>query len=64
MVESNFEYWERLMFRDYLIEHPDIAREYSELKEKLSRIHRDNRIAYTEAKRDFIKTTTKNAIRY
>lgn len=55
MVESNFEYWERLMFRDYLIEHPDIAREYSELKEKLSRIHRDNRIAYTEAKTDFSK---------
>ena len=36
MVEADFEHWDRLLFRDYLIEHPDVAREYSDLKEKLS----------------------------
>lgn len=37
MVEPDFEHWEKLLFRDYFIEHPDLAREYSELKEKLLR---------------------------
>jgi len=64
MVEPDFEHWERLLFRDYLIEHPDVAREYSELKGKLSEAHRNNRVAYTDAKTNFIKTVTENAKRY
>lgn len=64
MVEKGFEHWERLLFRDYLIEHPDVARKYSELKEKLSRRHRNNRVAYTDAKTKFIKTVTENAKLY
>lgn len=64
MVEKGFEHWERLLFRDYLIEHPDVARQYSELKEKLSRLHRNNRVAYTDAKTKFIQTVTENAKRY
>ena len=27
MVESHFEHWDRLLFRDYLVEHPDVALE-------------------------------------
>jgi GrpB-like predicted nucleotidyltransferase (UPF0157 family) len=64
MVEKGFEHWERLLFRDYLIEHPDVARQYSELKEKLSRLHRNNRVAYTDAKTKFIQTVTENAKQY
>jgi GrpB-like predicted nucleotidyltransferase (UPF0157 family) len=64
MVESDFEHWERLLFRDYLIEKPDIAREYSELKEKLSMTHHDDRIAYTQAKTEFINTMTEIAKRH
>jgi GrpB-like predicted nucleotidyltransferase (UPF0157 family) len=64
MVEPDFEHWERLLFRDYLIEHPDVAREYSELKEKLSEAHSNNRVAYTDAKTDFIKTATEKAKMY
>ena len=63
-ASSDFEHWERLLFRDYLIEHPDVAREYSELKAKLSKLHRNNRVAYTDAKTKFIKTVTENAKRY
>ena len=64
MVEPDFEHWERLLFRDYLIEQPDIAMEYSELKEKFSEAHHNNRVAYTDAKTNFIKTVTENAKRY
>ena len=27
MVEADFEHWNRLLFRDYLIEHPAVAEE-------------------------------------
>jgi GrpB-like predicted nucleotidyltransferase (UPF0157 family) len=27
MVEAQFEHWDRLLFRDYLFEHPDVAQE-------------------------------------
>jgi len=64
MVEAQFEHWNRLFFRDYLIEHPDIAREYGRLKEKLSAAHRGGRLAYTEAKTAFIRDVTEKAIAY
>jgi GrpB-like predicted nucleotidyltransferase (UPF0157 family) len=40
MVDSQFEHWDRLLFRDYLIEHPEVAREYGDLKLRLSSAHR------------------------
>jgi GrpB-like predicted nucleotidyltransferase (UPF0157 family) len=61
MVEADFEHWDRLLFRDYLIEHPDTAREYGELKEKLSRLHGKDRAAYTQAKGEFIRRVTEEA---
>ena len=32
MVEADFEHWDRLLFRDFLIAHPDLAAEYHRLK--------------------------------
>ncbi len=64
MVETDFEHWERLLFRDYLIEHPDVAREYAGLKEKLSDTHQGDRVTYTLAKGDFIKKVTDKAIKH
>ncbi len=64
MVEAEFEHWDRLLFRDYLIEYPDVAREYGALKQKLADRHPGNRVAYTHAKGDFIKSVTGKAIRY
>lgn len=55
MVERDFEHWERLIFRDYLIDHPDVAQEYSELKTRLATDYAQDRIAYTEAKGGFIR---------
>lgn len=64
MVESWFEHWDRLLFRDYLIEHPELAREYGELKKTLSDSHHNDRISYTEAKAAFIKEVTGRAKRH
>jgi GrpB-like predicted nucleotidyltransferase (UPF0157 family) len=64
MVESQFEHWDRLLFRDYLIEHPEVAREYGDLKMQLSSAHQNDRVAYTQAKSDFIKRVTETAKRY
>lgn len=48
-----------LRFRDILREHPDVAREYGELKQKLATRHHEDRITYTEAKGEFIKNVLK-----
>ena len=64
MVEADFEHWDRLLFRDYLLEHPDALRQYSELKEKFSRAYPNDRVAYTKAKTDFIKAVTETARHY
>ncbi|MBN2539084.1 MAG: GrpB family protein, partial [Deltaproteobacteria bacterium] len=45
MVEAHFEHWDRLLFRDYLIEHSEIAREYGKIKQKLSGEHSNDRVA-------------------
>jgi GrpB-like predicted nucleotidyltransferase (UPF0157 family) len=43
-----------LLFRDYLRTHPDAAAEYATLKRRLALRFRDDRHAYTQAKRPFL----------
>lgn len=50
-----------LYFRDYLIEHPDVAKEYEELKLKLWKQYEHNRDAYTNAKTELVNKYTKEA---
>lgn len=50
-----------LYFRDYLIEHPDIAKEYEKLKLRLWKEYEHNRNGYTNAKTEFIQAYTKQA---
>jgi GrpB-like predicted nucleotidyltransferase (UPF0157 family) len=64
MVESDFEHWERLLFRDYLIEHPNITKEYQDLKLRLANDYPNDRIAYTNGKTEFIVRVTKMAKKY
>lgn len=52
---------DELYFRDYLNEHPDVAKEYEALKLKLWEKYEHNRDAYTEAKTDFIHRWTQEA---
>lgn len=59
MVERQFTgHWDRLLFRDYLIAHPEIAAEYQSLKLRLAREFPNDRARYTEAKTEFILRVT------
>ena len=64
MVESDFEHWDRLLFRDYLIEHAEIAKEYQTLKYALARDYPDDRVAYTNGKSEFVVRVTQVAKDY
>ena len=64
MVENGFEHWERLLFRDYLIEHPRLLQEYQQLKLLLADKYFHDRVAYTNAKENFIEKTTLQAKEY
>jgi GrpB-like predicted nucleotidyltransferase (UPF0157 family) len=64
MVEADFEgHWDRLLFRDYLIERPQVAREYQDLKLRLASDHPNDRVAYTRGKTEFVLRVTEQAKR-
>jgi GrpB-like predicted nucleotidyltransferase (UPF0157 family) len=52
---------DELYFRDYLNEHPDVAKEYETLKLQLWKQYEHNRDAYTDAKTGFISKWTAEA---
>jgi GrpB-like predicted nucleotidyltransferase (UPF0157 family) len=65
MVEAGFlGHWHRLLFRDYLIEHPRVAREYEDLKLRLASAYPNDRVAYTNGKTEFIFRVTEQAKRF
>ena len=65
MVEGHFaEHWDRLLFRDYLIGHRDVAEEYERLKVRLSSADPRDRVAYTRGKTEFVVRVTGQAKRY
>ena len=52
---------DELYFRDYLIDHPDAAHAYQEMKLKLWKEYEYNRDGYTNAKTGFIRMYTEKA---
>ncbi|MDO5732964.1 MAG: GrpB family protein [Eubacteriales bacterium] len=52
---------DELYFRDYLIEHEAVAREYESLKRSLWKLYEHDRARYTDAKTDFIQAYTRLA---
>lgn len=46
--------WDEIRFRDYLVEHSDVAKAYEALKLQLAEKYRNDREAYTDAKSEFI----------
>ncbi len=64
MVESDFAHWDRLLFRDYLIAHPETAKEYEALKLLMARHYPNDRIAYTNGKTEFVMRVTQVAKEY
>ncbi len=52
---------DEILFRDYLREHPETAKEYENLKLSLLPQYRNNRDGYTDAKADFVRNIVKLA---
>lgn len=52
---------DELYFRDHMNSHPELAKEYEELKISLWKKYEHNRDAYTDAKSAFVKRYTKCA---
>lgn len=50
--------WDELYFRDYLLLHPEVAKEYGIVKRKLKDKFENDREAYTQGKTEFIKEIT------
>lgn len=56
IVEPTSRHWvDKIRFRDYLISHPEAAKEYEQLKIKLAQQHTLDREEYTNAKAEFVK---------
>ena len=53
---------DEIYFRDYLINHMDIAKSYEDLKMKLAKQYKHNRDEYTNQKTNFIKEITNKGI--
>lgn len=53
--------WDEIWFRNYLIRHSEIAKEYADLKLGLKEEFKHDRDGYTDAKTEFIRKITKLA---
>jgi GrpB-like predicted nucleotidyltransferase (UPF0157 family)/chloramphenicol 3-O-phosphotransferase len=54
VVEGSKPHLDHVRFRDFLRDHPEVARDYAALKRALADQHRSDRMAYTEAMAEFI----------
>ncbi len=65
MVENDFvEHWDRLLFRDFLIKHPETAKKYESLKLRFTNEFQYDRVTYTKSKTEFIQRITQMAKEY
>lgn len=56
ITELTTDFWiDHILFRDYLCKYPKVAQAYGKLKLKLAKRHRTDRVAYGQAKTDFIE---------
>lgn len=54
---------DEILFRDYMITHPETAKEYEQLKLGLLPEYKNNRDGYTDAKTEFVKSIVAKASR-
>jgi GrpB-like predicted nucleotidyltransferase (UPF0157 family) len=54
VVQGSQPYLDHVEFRNFLRNHPKVAREYAALKSKLAEHHGDDRLGYTDAKTEFV----------
>jgi len=60
-TEANNEYRRHVLFRDHLRKHPEVAKRYGELKQKLAQIFQNDRVGYTDAKSEFVTEVLKRS---
>lgn len=53
---ASWTYWRHILFRDYLIAHPQTAQQYEQLKREMAIKFKVDREAYTESKTQFIQS--------
>ncbi|CAH1222161.1 hypothetical protein PAECIP111891_05298 [Paenibacillus allorhizoplanae] len=58
---ENSEYKRHILFRDYLRIHPEDAKQYGDLKLELAQRFQNDRLAYTEAKGEFVREILQRA---
>jgi GrpB-like predicted nucleotidyltransferase (UPF0157 family)/GNAT superfamily N-acetyltransferase len=62
ICEPSYSQWiNKILFRDYLIAHPEKAQEYAALKMALLEKHTHDREKYTDAKKEFVEEVLKMA---
>lgn len=61
MQKGHYEWDKHILFRDFLKKHPNDAKQYSELKQKLFLKYGNDREKYTEGKSDFIQNIIEKA---
>lgn len=62
IVEPSSKHWQgKILFRDYLLAHPDMVQEYEQLKIKLAQQYTYDREQYTDAKAEFVGKILKMA---
>lgn len=49
-------YWRHILFRDYLVAHPETAQQYEQLKREMAIKFKADRDAYTDSKTAFIQS--------
>lgn len=64
MGPKEHQIWDRLYFRDYLIEKPELAKRYEKLKLNLAKEYLYDRVGYRIAKTEFIQAITSEAKTY
>ena len=53
--QDSEEWQNHILFRDFLIRHPELAKQYEQLKMELAEMFRTNRENYTDGKAEFIQ---------
>jgi GrpB-like predicted nucleotidyltransferase (UPF0157 family) len=62
-TEFNSGFWkEHTLFRDYLRTHPEVAAEYSSLKQALAQEFHEDRASYTSSKEEFVQSVLLRAV--
>jgi GrpB-like predicted nucleotidyltransferase (UPF0157 family)/predicted kinase len=61
VVQGNESHRKHIAFRNYLRDHPEVARDYAALKTRLAEQHGDDRLGYTDAKTEFVSRALREA---